>query len=451
MQSHRNVLHHIRNYTNNLHIKADDRLTLLSSYSFDAAVMDIFGALLNGAALYPMDIRKEEDSSTLFDRMIEERISIYHSTPTVYRYLVGTLTRKKDLSTIRFVVLGGEEVQKKDVDLFKQYFSAESIFVNGLGPTESTVTLQYFLNHETQTPANIVPVGYPVEETEVLLLDKAGRRAEVCGEIGIRSAHVALGYWQRPEMTGAAFVADPEGGAKRIYRTGDMGRLLPDGSIGFMGRKDFQVKIRGFRIELGEVEAVLSQHPGVRESIVLVREDQPGEKRLVGYVVLHQKPGLTIDELRSFLKQKLPDYMVPSAFVMLEALPLTPNGKVDRRSLPAPDQTRPELWEAFVAPRTELERTIAKIWGEELNLREVGIHDNFFDLGGHSLLIVKVAGKLGAALNKEIRIVQMFKYPTIQLLAAHLSQLQDKRPSFTESQQRAAARREALERRRRVV
>jgi acyl carrier protein len=322
------------------------------------------------------------------------------------------------------VVLGGETVLESDFVRFKEHFSPECIFFNLYGSTESTINLLYSVSTESEVTRSALPVGYPVEETEVLLLDQAGRRAEVYGEIGIRSAHVALGYWQRPEMTGAAFVADPEGGAKRIYRAGDMGRLLPDGSIGFLGRKDFQVKIRGFRIELGEVEAVLSQHPGVRESIVLVREDQPGEKRLVGYVVLHQKQGLAIDELRSFLKQKLPDYMVPSAFVMLEALPLTPNGKVDRRSLPAPDQTRPELWEAFVAPRTPVEELLAGIWAEVLKLERVGVYDNFFDLGGHSLLAIQVVSRLRVAFQVELPLRSLFEAPTIAGLAVAIVQRQ---------------------------
>ena len=284
MQSHRNVLHHIRNYTNNLHLNSDDRLTLLSSYGFDAAVMDIFGALLNGTALHPMDIREENPSALLY-RLVKENITIYHSTPTVYRYLMSTLTGREELSSVRLVVLGGEEVYKEDVDRFTKIFSPHSILVNGLGPTESTVAMQCFINQKTEIAGNIVPVGYPVEDTEVLLLNEGGQDAEVYGEIGIKSEHVALGYWRKPEMTRNAFLPDPEDGTKRIYRTGDMGRLLPDGSIAFIGRKDFQVKIRGFRIELGEIETVLSQHPAVREAVVVAREESPGDKRLVAYVV----------------------------------------------------------------------------------------------------------------------------------------------------------------------
>lgn len=416
VQNHRNVLHHIANYTNGLHLNPDDRLTLIPSYGFDAAVMDIFGALLNGATLYPMDL-KEDDRTALLARMVEEKITIYHSTPTVYRYLVGSLTGKEDLSAIRFAVLGGEEVLKRDVDLFRRHFSVNAIFVNGLGPTESTLALQYFIDHETQVIGNIVPVGYAVEDTEILLLNEAGEQTEIYGEIGIRSDHLAPGYWQNPEITEAAFFPDPEGGTKQIYRTGDMGRLLSDGSIAFTGRKDFQVKIRGIRIEPGEIEAALGQHPEVRECVVLAREDILDGKRLVVYIVVNQQRAPSTHDLRSFLKQKLPDYMVPSAFVYLDALPRTPNGKVDRKALPSPDQSVIGLEESYVAPRSSVEEILVGIWVDVLKLERVGIHDNFFELGGHSLLATQVISRLRNAIQIELPLRALFEAPTIASLA----------------------------------
>lgn len=268
IQNHRNVLHFIRNYTNNLHINEQDGLTLLSSYSFDAAIMDIFAAILNGATLYPVNI-KEEGFTQLSQLLQQQKITIYHSTPTLYRHFVSTLREDEKLSEIRLLVLGGEEVVKTDVDLYKKHFSDECIFVNGLGPTESTVTLQYFINKQTEFTRNTIPVGYPVEETEILLLNEAGEKTDISGEIAIRSPHVALGYWHKPNLTQAAFLPDPKYGSRRIYRTGDLGRVRPDGSIEFLGRKDFQVKIRGFRIELGEIEAAIAQHPNIRETVVI--------------------------------------------------------------------------------------------------------------------------------------------------------------------------------------
>ena len=278
VQSHRNVLHHIRNYTNNLHISAADRLTLLASYSFDAAIMDIFGALLNGATLCPFDA-KQESLQDLASCLDEQGITIYHSTPTLYRYFMDSLPVDRQFTSVRLVVLGGEEVVRQDVEAYRAHFGSDCVFVNGLGPTESTLALQYFLDHETKITWNTVPVGYPVEGTEVLLLNEAGHETAFVGEIAIKSAHLALEYWRRPEITQAAFLPDPHDHEKRIYRTGDLGRLLADGSLAFIGRKDFQVKIRGHRVELGEVETILNQHPGVRHSVVVAREDQPGGKQ----------------------------------------------------------------------------------------------------------------------------------------------------------------------------
>jgi acyl carrier protein len=289
------------------------------------------------------------------------------------------------------------------------------------------VTLQYFIDHKTEIPGNRVPVGYPVEDTEVLLLDEAGRQAELYGEIGIRSAHVALGYWRKPEMTGAAFLPDPEGGAGRIYRTGDMGRLLPDGSIAFVGRKDGQVKIRGHRVEPGEIESALREHPRVRESVVIAREDAPGDKRLVAYIVPGRRIGPSVSELRDFLKERLPDYMVPSALMMLETLPLTPNGKVDRKALPAPDRARPDLEKSFVAPRSPIEKLLAQIWAEVLRLERVGIHDNFFEIGGHSLKATQVMSRLRDAFLVEMPLRTVFEAPTVADLAVAIVRSQAKR------------------------
>jgi non-ribosomal peptide synthetase component F len=235
------------------------------SYSFDAAVMDIYGALLNGASLHPFDLKRQgfDDLAVLAE---QAGITVYHSTPTVYRYFLRALRDGERLRKMRFVVLGGEEVVKRDVEQYRRHFSKNCILVNGLGPTESTLALQYFINFETKIINNCVPVGYPVEGTEILLLNENGDDSVEYGEIAIRSAHLATGYWRKPELTGKVFLPDPEGYGRRLYRTGDLGRLLPNGSLEFLGRKDFQVKLRGFRIELGEIEAVLAQHAEVKES-----------------------------------------------------------------------------------------------------------------------------------------------------------------------------------------
>ncbi|PYS79630.1 MAG: non-ribosomal peptide synthetase, partial [Acidobacteria bacterium] len=380
MQNHRNVLHFIRAYTNNLHVDAGDRLTLLSSYCFDAAVMDIYGALLNGATLYPLDI-KEDGFGGLCETLSEQGITIYHSTPTVYRYFVnemqgrnptvkegaggvsvlGTLPDGR-VSAVRLVVLGGEEVTPSDVELYQNNFADDCLLVNGLGPTESTVSLQYFIDKQTAISGTRVPVGYPVDATEVSLISNAGKRTEMYGEIAIKSEHVALGYWRNAKTTDAAFGGNPtvREGATRIYRTGDMGRRLADGSIVFAGRKDLQVKIRGVRVEPGEVESALRNLPGVGECVVVAAANGSNDRRLVAYVVPRQGESLVTSDLRSCLQERLPDYLVPSAFVVLDELPLTSSGKLNRRALPAPEISDRNVELTGAAPRTPTEKLLAE-------------------------------------------------------------------------------------------
>ncbi|HXI25868.1 MAG TPA: amino acid adenylation domain-containing protein [Pyrinomonadaceae bacterium] len=414
MQNHRNVLHYIRAYTNNLHLSSADRLTLLSSYCFDASVMDIYGALLNGATLCPINI-KQEGLAGLSQQLIDEEITVYHSTPTVYRYFTGTLNREIEFPQVRLVVLGGEKVNRTDVETYQKYFSDNCIFVNGLGPTEATVALQNFVNKQTRISTDGVPVGFPVADTDVLLLNKDGKPTDVCGEIAIKSKHVAVGYWRNPDATANAFSTNGQGPGVRIYRTGDMGRRLPDGRITFAGRKDFQVKVRGHRIELGEIESALAQHPCVRESVVVARENS-GDTRLVSYVVPRVET-LISGELRDYLKQKLPEYMVPSSFVMLDALPLTASGKLNLRALPAPVELRERSEVTFAAPQTPVEQSLATIWAEVLGINAVGVHDNFFDLGGHSLRAVHLFARIEKEFGKRLPLATLFQSPTIAELA----------------------------------
>jgi surfactin family lipopeptide synthetase C len=260
----------------------------------------------------------------------------------------------------------------------------------------------------------------------VLILDRNKNPVPVgfAGELYLSGICLGLGYLNDEEKTQAAFVENrfPEIGYDRLYKTGDLVRYLPDGNIEFLGRLDHQVKIRGFRIELGEIEYALRGHPAIREAIVLARKDDPGGKRLVAYVVPDQEPPPTPSELRSFLKSKLPEYMAPSDFVVLQSLPLTPNGKVDRRALPTPDRNRADLQETFVAPRTLAEQVTAGIWAEVLKLEKVGIHDNFFDLGGHSLLATQVVSRIRAAFQVELPLRSLFEKPTVVGLAEAIMQ-----------------------------
>src|SRR5262249_25853815 len=262
-------------------------------------------------------------------------------------------------------------------------------------------TQVYVLDHRLQP----VPIGVP-------------------GELHIGGVGLARGYLNRPALTAEKFIPHPfsaEPGA-RLYKTGDLVRYLPNGNIEFLGRIDQQVKVHGFRIELGEVEAALAQHFAVRDAVVVAREDTLGDKRLVAYLVPHQNHEASLSDVRRFLHDKLPKYMIPSAFVLLDTLPLLPNGKVNRPALPAPNTTRPELESRYVAPRTEVERTITSVWQEVLGLEEVGVHDNFFDLGGHSLLMARLHSRLREVLPTELSMIDLFRYPTIDSLAGFLSE-----------------------------
>jgi acyl carrier protein len=295
-------------------------------------------------------------------------------------------------------------------------------FINAYGPTETTVcaTLGECAD-ATQKP----PIGRPVDNVQVYLLDERMRPVPVgvAGEIYIGSDGLARGYVNRPGLSAEKFVPNPFGDepGARLYRTGDRARHLPDGRIDYLGRFDHQLKVRGYRIEPGEIEAVFGQHPSVRDAVVIAREDTPGERRLVAYVVAREGQTLEAGDLRTFGKERLPQYMMPSAFVVSESLPLTPNGKLDRRALPAPEAGDAGTLAAYLPPQTEIERTITAVWQQVLGVGQVGLNDNFFDLGGHSLFMIQVQSKLRTALNRNISITDLFKYPSVSALARHLS------------------------------
>lgn len=324
--------------------------------------------------------------------------------------------------------LAGEPLTSTLVDQLYESGMARRIF-DLYGPSEDT-TYSTFAPRAQHGEATI---GRPVDNTQVYLLDAALNSVPigVPGELYIGGAGVVRGYLRRPELTAERFVPHPfsaTAGA-RLYRTGDLARYFADGQLEFMGRIDHQVKIRGFRIELGEIEAALSQHPSVRETIVLAREDEPSQKRLVAYVVPKENPGPSLNELRNFLVQKLPMHMVPSAVIILEAMPLTPNGKLNRRALPAPDSTRPALEHEFVAPRNDAEELLAAAWKEILGLNEIGIHDDFFELGGHSLLATRLQARIFKVFGVELPLRELFKRPTICGMAGIIAELQTEQSS----------------------
>jgi amino acid adenylation domain-containing protein len=418
VQSHRNVQHFIRTYAANLDLRPTDRLTLLPAYGFDAAVMDIFGALLTGGTLCPFSLR-DATPRELADWIEAEQITVLHATPTVFRMLTGSLEPERRLASVRLVVLGGEAAWQSDAEQCARHFVPECVLVNGLGPTESTVTLQWFGRAGGHLTRRALPVGYPVQGTRVRLVDGHGYDAELFGQIVIESPYVALGYWRRDALTRAAFEdLDGDDGVRR-YRTGDLGRRLPDGSLEFVGRIDNQVKLRGHRIELSEVETVVASHPAVREAAVSLATDAGGAEALIAYVVPREGDLPPASALRQFMAARLPGPMVPSRFVSLEALPYRPNGKVDREALPPPPPLA-SASAAYVAPRNNHEQQMADLWSDVLGVERLGVHDNFFELGGDSIKAIKITARLHA-LGLATTPWLLFQYQTIADLAPLLT------------------------------
>jgi len=391
--------------------RAEDLAAVLASTSicFDLSVFELFVPLSRGGKVI-----LTENALQLPNLPAAEEVTLINTVPSAITEL---LRAGGDLpASVRTVNLAGEVLRTQLVQRIYQQDTIQRVF-DLYGPSEDT-TYSTFALRSASGPYTI---GRPIANTQVYLLDANLRPVPVGvpGELHIGGAGLARGYLNRPELTAESFIPNPfsYGSGARLCKTGDLARYLPDGNIEFLGRIDHQVKIRGFRIELGEIEAVLGQHPDVRETAVLAREDKPGDKRLVAYVVPRDVQVPAIIELRRFLKEKLPDYMVPSAFVPLDALPLTPNGKVDRRALPVPDMARPEQEEAYVAPRTPAQEVLAGIWAEVLKLEQVGIHDDFFDLGGHSLLATQVISRVRDTFQLRLSLRNFFDGPTVADLA----------------------------------
>lgn len=421
VDNHRNVLHEIMKYTNDFHICPDDRLTLIRAFSGVGASMDIFTALLTGAVLYPLNIH-EEGLGKLADWMTEHDLTVYHSVPTVFRHFTSMLTGQEAFPALRLVRLGGEVVDARDVELYKVHFSDDCLFLNVLGTTETLTFRRSFIEKQTQLTESVVPVGYAMDDAEVLLLDDQGWEvgAEQVGEIAVRSRYMSPGYWRRPDLTHAVFSSDAGGGDKRVYRTGDLGRMLPDGCLIHLGRKDFQVKIRGYRVEVSEIEMALVASDHVKEATVVAYDNGDGDTRLVAYWVPDGEPVPTVSELRSTLARTLPSYMMPSVFVALDALPQTSTGKTDRRALPAPTQVRPALDKPFVAPLTPVEEILADIWAEVLHVERVGVHDDFLELGGNSLLATQLISRMRSTFKVELPLRCVFEARTVTAMVEAL-------------------------------
>ncbi len=404
----------------------------MASFSFDVFSGDLIRALCSGGKLVlcPRELLLEPQK--LYELMHQQKVDCAEFVPVVLRNLVQYLEgNQQKLDFMQLVICGSDSWYGAEYSKFRSVLG-ETRLINSFGVTEATIDSSYFESSTQKLPPKqLVPIGRPFPNSQLYILnaDLQLLPIGVIGELYIGGVGLARGYHNRPELTAEKFILNifTQEPGERLYKTGDLARYLPDGNIEFLGRIDNQVKIRGFRVELGEIEALLSQHPAVKETVVAVREDNPNDKRLVAYIIPNNI--LQTSQIRNYLKDKLPNYMIP-AVVLLDTMPLTPNGKIDRRALPAPTANNQELAETLVPPRTAVEEILAGIWAKTLRI-ELGIHDNFFELGGHSLLATQVVSRIREALQIELPLRCLFESPSV----AELSQTiiaKEAKPGLTE-------------------
>jgi amino acid adenylation domain-containing protein len=395
-------------------LEPSDRVLQKTSLSFDVSVWEVFWPLLKGAGLVMAEPEGHKDSDYLVALIAQSRISILHFVPSMLRAFLQN-PKVSECGSLRDVVCSGEALTLDVVREFAGKLPAR--LQNLYGPTEAAVDVSFW---QCEASAETVPIGRPISNTRLYVLDELLEPVPigVIGELYIGGAGLARGYLRRPGLTAQRFIASPFGSGDRLYCTGDRVLYRSDGNLEFIGRRDTQIKIRGYRIELGEIEAALRSHAAVSQAVVVAREEEIGQRRLVGYVVSATGEDVEVASLREHLKKSLPEYMVPAVLVQLEQIPLTANGKIDRQALPAPEG-RPEI-ARYVAPRTAVEATLAQIWREVLRLDQVGVEDNFFELGGHSLLAMRVLIQVRELLTSRMGLRDLFEFPKIEDLARRI-------------------------------
>ena len=418
-----------------------DRVLQKTAVSFDASIWELFAPWLGGAAVVLARAGGQSDPGYLVRAIQAQRITTLQLVPSMLQVVVGE-AGFGECRTLKHLWCGGEAfgpALRQRCEELLPWVELHNLY----GPTEAAIDATHW--HCVSGVEGIV-IGRPIGNVQVYVLDAQMEPVPVgvAGELYIGGAGLARGYLRRPDLTAARFVPDPFSttGGGRLYRTGDIGRHLPDGQIEFLGRADNQLKLRGYRIELGEIEAALTRQAQVREAAVVARAGEDGEKRLVAYVVPRESTAaLSPSELRGALKAQLPEYMLPSSFVILDKLPRTPNGKLDLKSLPTTASLQPQVETPYVAPRTEVEQTVADIWRRVLQVEQVGVNDNFFDLGGHSLLVLRIHRELQETFRRDILMTELFQYPTVSALAAYLSGADAEQPALEQSRQRTETRR----------
>ncbi len=432
MITHRNVVNVVVSTNQRFNVTSQDRILALTALNHDLSVYDIFGLLSAGGTIVLPDAATVKDPHHWAELMEREQVTLWNSVPTMMEMLVDTLeTKSRNLpESLRVVIMGGDWLPislPKRIKALASESEALKILSIG-GPTETTIWNIGYLIEEVQSTWKSIPYGQPMANSKYYIFNESLDDCPVWvpGEMYCAGIQLAKGYWRNQEKTNANFITHPST-EEGLYRTGDLGRYLPDGNIEFLGRVDFQIKIRGYRIEAGEIEAALVQHPEIRSAVVAAFGHENNKERLVAYVVTEDKFILNTEEISQFLSEKLPEYMVPSAFIILDALPLSANGKVNRLALPNPQQAIGELNVNYVAPQTEIEETISRIIQEVLEVEKIGIHDNFFELGANSLSLTKIFNQFKIKFSdniKSIELVDLFKYPTIKSLASYLNQCQ---------------------------
>ena len=418
-QNHCNVVHHTDVYSDMIKLTPDDRLSLLTSCSLAASATHLFAALLNGATLCPFNVRSQ-GVERLADWLRRQRVSVYHSVPTVFRQLMRLVGDSRYFESLRLIRLGGESVLRSDVEAYRRHCSVNCILMHALSSTETGLISALMINRQAALPNGRVSVGRTVRDVEVLLVDERGQPVSPGsnGRIAVRSAHLAQGYWLHPDETAKAFHKDAHDPQARLFVTGDLGRFLPNGCLEHLGRVDQQVKIRGRRVDLSEVETALQATDLFEEAVASAQKFPSGEHRLVAYVVPRTGTDEASEACRHLLARSLPDYMIPVEFVPMVRLPKTTGGKIDLLALPPPPRRSESLARPRPMPRDRFEKVLASIWEPALGVSQIGRCDDFFDLGGTSLASIEVLAQIESTLNVALSPSIIAEHSTIEKLAA---------------------------------
>lgn len=422
VSSHISSTHSIFYLTNNLHFCPSDRISLLTSLSVAAGNPSIDGALMNGGLLCLFDLKKHGPQKAL-EWIASEELTIFRSTPSMLRSVFGQAPKDLIFPNLRIMTLGGEPVTIEDVELFKAHTNENCILINNFAASESLSMAHYPVSHKTQLTGNFLPAGFPAPDMEIFLMNEEGKPVEQGeeGEIVARSRYMSSGYWKQPELTAKLFHTDPNDPTLKTYYSGDLGRWREDGALESLGRIDNKVKIRGFSVQLDALDHLLQKLDGIKEAASAAYKSSNGTKRIAAYLVQDGNKNLSVTELRDQISAQLPEYMIPSAFIWLDALPRTVTGKINRKGLPYPSSNRPNLNNQYLEPRNEIEDVLAKIWCKILELEKVGVEDNFFELGGDSLSALDMTIEVESVLRHTIS-PSFFKKPTIVHLVQTLEQ-----------------------------